>query len=67
MITVTIRLDNQQPIEENIPFQLVSPGGKVLSSAKTEAAGIVTFDIDPENFSQAAIRLNVEEMEKLKK
>ena len=64
MITVTVLSSNQKPLEEGIPFQLVSGKGEVVSSAKTDSAGIVTFDVDAASVGQAAIRLDSESMDK---
>jgi hypothetical protein len=65
MITVTVLSGNQKPIEEGIPFQLVSSKGEVLNSAKTDSAGVVTFAVDAASIGQAAIRLDSESLDKI--
>jgi len=64
MITVTVLSANQKPVEENIPFQLVSAEGEVVSRAKTDAVGVVSFDVDPLSVGQVAIRLDCESIDK---
>ena len=65
MITVTVLSGNQEPIEEGIPFQLVSAKGEIVSSGKTDPAGVVTFDVDVASIGQAAIRIDAAEMDKI--
>jgi hypothetical protein len=65
MITVTVLSGNQEPIEEGIPFQLVSAKGEIVSSGKTDRAGVVTFDVDAATIGQAAIRLDAEQLDKI--
>jgi len=65
MITVTLLSGNQKPMEEGIPFQLVSGKGAVVSSGKTDSAGVVTFDVDAASVGEAAIRLDIESMDKI--
>jgi len=65
MITVTLLSGNQKPIGEGIPFQLVSGKGEVVGSAKTDPAGVVTFDADAASIGQVAIRLDAEQMDKI--
>jgi hypothetical protein len=67
MITVTVLSGNQEPIEEGIPFQLVSAKGEVVSSAKTDSSGVVTFDLDAASVGQVAIRLDSESMDKIER
>jgi len=62
MITVSILTGSHDPVEEGIAFELVS-GGRVVASAKTDAAGVVSFDVDSSAFGEVAIRLQPESTE----
>jgi uncharacterized protein YfaS (alpha-2-macroglobulin family) len=65
VITVTVLTGNQKPVEEGIPFQLVSGKGEVVSEAKTDSNGVVTFDVDASSVGQVAVRLDVESLDKM--
>ena len=67
MLTVTVLSSNDNPAEEGVPFQLVSAGANpvVISSAKTDAAGLVAFDVDAASLGQVAIRLDVDSWVKM--
>ena len=64
MITVTVLSADQRPVE-GTPFQLVSAEGKVVSSAQTDAAGVVTFDVDPLTVGQVALRVDPEALDRM--
>jgi hypothetical protein len=65
MVTVTILSGDHKPIEEGVPFQLVSNKGEVVSHALTDTAGVVTFDVDAASIGQVAIRLDSEAMDRI--
>lgn len=64
MITVTILSFDEKPLEEGIPFQLVAADGAVVGSARTDSAGVVTFDVDTASIGQVAVRLDTEAADK---
>jgi hypothetical protein len=64
MITVTVLSTGQKPLGEGLPFQLIA-NGAVVGSAKTDAAGVVTFDVDPSSVAGPfAIRLDTKALGK---
>jgi hypothetical protein len=67
MLTVSVLSSNDKPAEEGIPFQLVSVGNNpmVVSSAKTDAAGVITFEVDAASVGQVAVRLDVDSWVKM--
>jgi hypothetical protein len=68
MITVTVLSSNYEPVGDGVPFQLVSVGDdppKVISSAKTDAAGVITFPVDAASIGKVAIRLDVESLDQM--
>jgi hypothetical protein len=69
MITVSILSGRQNPLEEGITFDLVSIKDgipEVISSAKTDAAGVVTFDFDAPSVGEFAIRLDAELLDEMR-
>jgi hypothetical protein len=60
MITVSVLTGRHAPIGQGIVFQLVNDAGEILASADTDAAGVVTFDLDSEGLGPVAIRLDPE-------
>ena len=61
MITISILTIEHKPVEAGIPFQLVDADCTVISSAKTDVSGVITFDVDPANVSKiTGIRLDLE-------
>ena len=63
MITVTVLGADEKPVA-SAPSHLVSADGKVVSSAQTDAAGVVTFDVDPLTVGQVALRVDAEALDK---
>ena len=59
MITVGIITSNREPFGEGIPFQLLSKGN-VVATASTDAAGVVSFDVDSSGLGDVTIRLAAE-------
>ncbi len=64
MITVTLLSSGQKPWPQGTPLQLVSEKGDVLSSAQTDAMGVVAFDFDASSASKLFIRLDLESLSK---
>lgn len=56
MIEVTI-VTIEGPIEAGTEFELVSSDGKVLGSSATDAAGVVSFDVESAGLGSVAVRL----------
>jgi hypothetical protein len=56
-LTVTIFLDNNTPMDPNVPIDLVS-GGQRAATALTDSTGSVFFDVDPATLTNPAVRLN---------
>jgi hypothetical protein len=56
MIEVSVLTGAQQPVDEGIAFELVSASGAVVASSATDAAGVVTFDVDSAGVGPVAIR-----------
>ena len=55
-VTVTILFADNTPMDAGVSFQLLSDG-KPLSTATTDANGVVTFDVDGGTLKSPAIRL----------
>ena len=54
---------DRQPLPEGIPLQLVSKGA-VVASAKTDAAGVAAFDVEPLQVGPVAVRLDASAVDK---
>lgn len=55
-LSVSIIFADNTPIDAGVSLQLLS-GGAVISTATTDAEGIVTFDVDPGTLTSPAINL----------
>lgn len=61
MLTVSMLTHTHRPLEAGISFDLVSADGTTVHArAKTDAAGVVTFDVDRATLGPVAIRLDSE-------
>jgi hypothetical protein len=56
MIEVSVLTGNHEPAGEGLVFELLSEAGEVISSGATDAAGVVTFDVDSAGLSPVTIR-----------
>jgi hypothetical protein len=56
MIEVSVLTGNHDPVGEGVPFQLLAEDGSVISSGATDAAGVVTFDVETAGLGSVAIR-----------
>ena len=56
MIEVSVLNSSQEPYGEGVPFQLLAQDGSVVSSAATDASGVVTFDVESAGLGAVAIR-----------
>ena len=63
MLSVAVLYSDYKPIEENTPFQLVSPDGTVVGSANADAGGVVTFDVDTTSVGQVAVRVDMKALD----
>jgi hypothetical protein len=56
MIEVSVLDGNLGTAGEGVVFELLSESGTVIGSAATDAAGVVTFDVDSAGLGPVAIR-----------
>jgi hypothetical protein len=56
MIEVSVLDGNLGPVAEGIAFELLAQDGTVIGSAATDAAGVVTFDVDSQGLGPVAVR-----------
>jgi hypothetical protein len=60
MLSVSVCNAHELPIEAEVKFQLISVSdGSVLASGATDAQGVVSFDVDPANVGDVALRLDL--------